>query len=348
MKSTPSGTARSPRRCVTRAAADSRSLRSMFDSLRLVGGTNHSSDRTSSSTSLHCKSLRAYAVTANERELETGDDSPSGSAEASRHRIVGARAEHQPLVRLAEAEPSVQRVGVAGAQVPGQVSLRAAVDRLPDHLDAQAAAAVFREHEDIAEERVRRPVARHPAEADHLATPVHTDHPRRLADEPFDGLARTPLRPVRLLAQVAVHHVHVDARDVVVQLVAVREPTPHQQVDPSRRCCRAGSRVRTSRSSARSRSAANTPSPSSGASVITLPHGSTIMLWPYDRRFDPSCPYAPHWPGATTKHWFSIARARSSTSQCAVPVVCWNCAGTHSTSAPSTMRPRYSSGNRRS
>ena len=71
-----------------------------------------------------------------------------------------------------------------------------------------------------------------------------------------------------------------------------------------------------------------------GARTSTRPHGSTAIELPYERRPFSGSPNGPHCPGATTKHWFSIARARRSTSQWSVPVACWNCAGTNSTSAP--------------
>ncbi len=56
----------------------------------------------------------------------------------------------------------------------------------------------------------------------------------------------------------------------------------------------------------------------------------------------------PIWSAATTKAWFSIARARTSVSQWAVPVARVNADGTTSTRAPRRVRIRYSSGKRRS
>ena len=56
------------------------------------------------------------------------------------------------------------------------------------------------------------------------------------------------------------------------------------------------------------------------------------MLCPNDGLRPP--PGNPCCPAASTKHWFSIARARSSGSQCAMPVSSVKFAGTLSTSAP--------------
>ena len=97
-------------------------------------------------------------------------------------------------------------------------------------------------------------------------------------------------------------------------------------------------------SASKSRSATATPSPS-GTCASTVPHGSMIMLRPYEAV--PSS-WVPHWPAASTKTWFSMARARSRTSQWSRPVATVNAAGTTTTSAPSAPRRRYSSGNRRS
>ena len=63
----------------------------------------------------------------------------------------------------------------------------------------------------------------------------------------------------------------------------------------------------------------------------TVPHGSTIMLSPKQSR-PGRC--SPTWSGATTKHPFSMALARSSTSQCAAPVCAVNAAGTQRIRAP--------------
>ena len=62
-----------------------------------------------------------------------------------------------------------------------------------------------------------------------------------------------------------------------------------------------------------------------GRSASTRPHGSMISerppaRWPGG--------WAPIWLGAITKHWFSIARARSSTSQWSRVVASVNAAGT--------------------
>ena len=83
----------------------------------------------------------------------------------------------------------------------------------------------------------------------------------------------------------------------------------------------------------------------SGAWLSTIPHGLTIIERPPVR-----IPGAgsPTWFAATMKHWSSIARARSSTSQWSRVVVAVNAAGTVITLAPRTARILYSSGKRRS
>jgi hypothetical protein len=63
----------------------------------------------------------------------------------------------------------------------------------------------------------------------------------------------------------------------------------------------------------------------------TSPQGSMTMLWPQVRR-PFSC--VPPWALAITKAWFSMARARSSTSQWACPVV-W----VKAERAPAARRP---------
>ena len=47
-----------------------------------------------------------------------------------------------------------------------------------------------------------------------------------------------------------------------------------------------------------------------------------------------ACGCSPNWSAAITKAWFSIARARSSTSQCASPVTRVKFAGTVIARAP--------------
>ena len=69
----------------------------------------------------------------------------------------------------------------------------------------------------------------------------------------------------------------------------------------------------------------------SGACASTSPHGSTIIERPPVRMPGAG---SPTWLAAITKHWFSIARARSSTSQWSRVVVSVNAAGTVSTVAP--------------
>jgi hypothetical protein len=79
----------------------------------------------------------------------------------------------------------------------------------------------------------------------------------------------------------------------------------------------AGSWVRTASRREAESSPGTTPSPSA-CMAITSPQGSMTMLWPQVRR-PFSC--SPPWPMASTWHWFSTARARSSSSQWAWPVV---------------------------
>jgi len=50
---------------------------------------------------------------------------------------------------------------------------------------------------------------------------IDADDPLRLSNEALDDVARPSLRPVRLLREVVVDGVDVDASDVVVELDAV-------------------------------------------------------------------------------------------------------------------------------
>ena len=76
-----------------------------------------------------------------------------------------------------------------------------------------------------------------------------------------------------------------------------------------------------------------------------LPQGSTIAEWPKESKCGGA---SPAWLGARTKTWFSIARARSSTSQWSRPVVGVKAEGTVISRAPRRARIRKSSGKRRS
>src|SRR3954447_5455804 len=118
----------------------------------------------------------------------------------------------------------------------------------------------------------------------------------------------------------------------------------HQPSSSGRAWRRAGSRSRTSASRSMSRSAITWVS-LSGATARTSPHGSMIMLRPPDR-LPGGC--SPIWLGAMTKAWFSIARARSRTSQWSRVVASVNAAGTVRICAPASVRRRYSSGKRTS
>src|SRR5207302_8045206 len=97
-----------------------------------------------------------------------------------------------------------------------------------------------------------------------------------------------------------------------------------------------GSFARMSRRCARSSSAVITVC-SSGACARTIPHGSAISERPYaglPGSVSPVC------AAAATKYWFSIARARNSTCQWSFPVGVVKCAGTVTSSAPSSARMR--------
>ena len=76
------------------------------------------------------------------------------------------------------------------------------------------------------------------------------------------------------------------------------------------------------------------------------PHGSTTIECP-QAGIAPGPP-VPQPAAAITHAPFSIARARSRTSQWSRPVRSVNTAGTASTPAPASARARYSSGKRRS
>src|SRR5688500_11273022 len=194
------------------------------------------------------------------------------------------------------------------------------LDGLPHQLHSEAVATVPLDHEYVAQPRHARAVRDHAREPDLLVAAVGTDHPRGLPNETLDRVPIAAADPIRLFGQVPMHRVDVHAIAIVVQLVAARQLATHQQMRPSRRCSSAGSTFRTRRSSAMSRSANHTPEPSRGASTRTSPHGPTIIEWPWERRCSSGDPNSPHCADAATKHWFSIARARSNASQCAIPV----------------------------
>ena len=121
-----------------------------------------------------------------------------------------------------------------------QVSVLRILHGLADQLDADAAAPVGRDHEDVAEPRHVRPVRHDAAERDQRVAVVRGDHARRLPHESLDRLSRAAADPVRLLGQEPVDGVDVHARAIVVELQPVRELASHQQVSPSRRCWSAG------------------------------------------------------------------------------------------------------------
>ena len=75
----------------------------------------------------------------------------------------------------------------------------------------------------------------------------------------------------------------------------------------------------------------------SAACARTRPQGSTIIERPPER--SPSA-CSPTWLAATTKHWSSIARARTSTSQWSRVVASVKAAGTVMMRAPRMARIR--------
>src|SRR5215831_6217911 len=84
---------------------------------------------------------------------------------------------------------------------------------------------------------------------------------------------------------------------------------------------------------------------STAASASTSPQGSMISEWPKVSRLF-SC--RPPWAAANTKQPVSIARARSSTCQCASPVLRVKADGTLRNDAPLSASARYSAGKRTS
>ena len=93
---------------------------------------------------------------------------------------------------------------------------------LANELDAEPVAAVLRQDVHVGEIGKRVPVRERPCEADLLAAVVEADDACRSMNEVLDDVARAAFRPVRLLGEVAVDGVDVDAREIVVELVAGR------------------------------------------------------------------------------------------------------------------------------
>jgi hypothetical protein len=108
------------------------------------------------------------------------------------------------------------------------VGERAAFDRLANELHPEAIAAVFLEHVDVSEIRERVPVRERSCEADLPVSVIETDDARGSANEVFDDGSRASLRPVRLLGEVPMDGVEVDACWIVVELVAIRQLSPHR------------------------------------------------------------------------------------------------------------------------
>jgi hypothetical protein len=135
---------------------------------------------------------------------------------------------HQPLRRRAEVEALVQPLRVPRVKQPTGVGERAAFDRLANELHPEAIAAVFLEHVDVSEIRERVPVRERSCEADLPVSVIETDDARGSANEVFDDGSRASLRPVRLLGEVPMDGVEVDACWIVVELVAIRQLSPHR------------------------------------------------------------------------------------------------------------------------
>jgi hypothetical protein len=119
-------------------------------------------------------------------------------------------------------------VRIAGVQEPAQIGERSPLDQLADKLDTEAAAAVVREDVDVREVGDRRPVREGACKRDLALAVVDADDAVGLADEAVNGVARPSLRPVRVVGEVVVDGVDVDARRVVVELEPVAEGTPHR------------------------------------------------------------------------------------------------------------------------
>src|SRR5262245_8320756 len=106
---------------------------------------------------------------------------------------------------------------------------------------------------------------------------------------------------------------------------------------PYRRRWRSAGRLARTRSCCARSQSAHTTAGRSGATASSTPHGSTISARPWLARSAECCP---HCAGAITKHWFSIARARSSTSQWSRPVSRANALGTSRKRAPRALCAR--------
>ena len=146
-----------------------------------------------------------------------------GLEDAEAELALPAPALERLVARLRESELAVEVVRVGGVQEPLRLRERPFVDAEADELDAQAAAAVLLEHVDVREIGLHMAVGERPREADLIALVVEADDASGVLDQVVLNVARAPLRPVRLLAQVAMNRLAVDARRVVVELVAVSE-----------------------------------------------------------------------------------------------------------------------------
>jgi hypothetical protein len=120
---------------------------------------------------------------------------------------------------------------------PASARIRAVLDDLPDELDPKAEPAELVEHVDVGEvDKVRCVAIHRPGEA-HLATvPVEADDPFARVDQLVLPLARPPLGPVGLAAEVGMDGSAVDPRPVVVQLEAVAEIALQGCSSGNRRC----------------------------------------------------------------------------------------------------------------
>jgi hypothetical protein len=117
---------------------------------------------------------------------------------------------------------------VASVQHPASVRVRPVLDDLAHKLDAEAPATMRIEHVDVGEvhEACRVTVDR-TCEADLRAILVEPDDVVARVDQLVLPRARSPLRPLRLAAEVFVHGLAIESSSIVVELVAVAEVALH-------------------------------------------------------------------------------------------------------------------------
>src|SRR3954447_11549336 len=125
---------------------------------------------------------------------------------------------HAALGRGGEPEARVQAVRVLGVQDPAQLRVGAVLHGLAHELDAEPATPVLRQHVDVEQPRIGGVVRGHAAEADLAVAVVEADEARCVVDQVLHRRERASERPVRVLADVAVHGRDVDPVAVVVEL----------------------------------------------------------------------------------------------------------------------------------